>query len=207
MKEKILAELKKKYTGQLTVKFMESLSERLADKVTKEEEIQGVIDELENSPIKITDLQSEGDRRASELQKTTKELQDEIKALKEKKDEPPKTNNGEPVKPDYDSEIKTLKQKLEGLEKLDKQREARAALKERAKEKKIPNVLIESIQVDSIDKVDEIVSEMEKKASTLRQELINQDLGGEPPKKSSGPAGNKEQVAEDIKSHPIKVKK
>jgi len=200
MKEKILTALKTKYKDLgFGEKAFEGVADYLAKTVTEEDKIETAIGGVETL---LKSFQSEGDRRASELQKTTKELQDEIKALKEKKAEPK-----EQGKPDYDSEIQTLKQKLEGLEKLDKQREARALLKERAKEKKIPNVLIENIQVDSIDKVDEIVSEMEKKASILRQELINQDLGGEPPKKSSGPGGNKEQIAEDIKSHPIKVKK
>jgi seryl-tRNA synthetase len=203
MKEKILTALKTKYKDLgFGEKAFEGVADYLAKTVTEEDKIETAIGGVETL---LKSFQSEGDRRASELQKTTKELQDEIKALKEKKAEP--KESGKPAKPDYDSEIQALKQKLEGLEKLDKQREARAALKERAKEKKIPNVLIENIQVDSIDKVDEIVSEMEKKASILRQELINQDLGGEPPKKSSGPGGNKEQIAEDIKSHPVKVKK
>jgi len=206
MKDKILTELKKKYSGQLTTKFMESLAERLAEKVTKEEEIQGVIDELEKSPIKITDLQAEGDRRATELQKTTQELQDEIKALKEEKADPPSDDKKKGDQKDYDQEIKALQKKLEGLEKLNKQRDARATLKERAKEKKIPSVLYEELKVDSVDEVDNIVTKLEEKALALRQEIINESVKDKKPVMGSGPVGNKQQIIDDYKSHPIKKK-
>lgn len=202
MKDKILAELKAKFSGQLTSKFMESLSERLAIKVTKEEDIQGVISELENSPIKITDLQVEGDRRATELQKRNKELQDEINALKTKT---PKTT-AEPQTqdaPEWVKELQSLKSELDSLKKVDQQRQARAALVERAKEKKIPSLLVDGVTVDSIDDVDEIVSKLEEKATALKQELINEGLAGKPPAKPTGTFGAKEQIAQDIKANPI----
>ena len=202
MKDKILAELKAKYSGQLTSKFMESLSERLATKVTKEEDIQGVISELENSPIKITDLQTEGDRRATELQKRNKELQDEINALKVRTPEPP-AEPPKPGAPDWAKDLQSLRSELDSMKKADQQRQARAALVERAKEKKIPSLLVDGVMVDSIDEVNEIVSKLEEKATALKQELINEGLAGKPPAKPSGVYGAKEQIANDIKAHPI----
>jgi len=197
MKEKILTELKKKYTGQLTTNYMESLSERLADKVTKEEDIQTVIADLENSPIKITDLQSEGDRRATELQNKLKTLQDELTSLKDA----PKTD---PPKPDdVSTQLQAIKSELENFKKTEKQREARATLQERAKEKNIPKLLLDDVNVDSIDQIDDIVLKLEEKAIALKQELVNAQLKGEPPKKGDPQNLGQKQIIDDIKANPI----
>ena len=142
MKDKIYAELKKKYAGQLTSKFMESLSERLAESVKEESEIENVVNGLESSPINIKDIQAESDRRVAELQAKVKEL--------ENKPTPTQAPTQAPTNPD----IAALMQKFESFEKRDSQREARAMLLERAKAKNIPAVLLDGIQVDSPEQVD-----------------------------------------------------
>lgn len=199
MKEKILTELKKKYSGQLTVKFMESLADRLAINVKDEKEIEGALSELDKSHIKITDLQAEGDRRATELQNQIQLLQGELTKLKEVK--PP-----EPGKPDesggFLTELKTLKQELEDFKKLDRQREARAKLTERAKEKKIPSMLIETAQIESLDQLETVLSSLEEKSTALRQEFKNSELKSNPPAKGQGTPAT--EIQNEIKAHPVK---
>ena len=186
MKDKIYAELKKKYSGQLTSKFMESLSERLAASVKEDSEIENVVNGLESSPINIKDIQAESDRRVATLQAKIEEL--------EKK---PTTPAPEP--PSANPDIAALMQKFETLEKRESQREARAMLLERAKAKNIPAVLLDGIQVDSPDRVDETVNALYDKAQTLRQQMIQEGLVGEPPKKPSGGA-NSNQTVDEVKN-------
>lgn len=205
MKEKILAELKAKFAGQLTAKFMESLSERLAVKVTKEEEIEGAIAELENSPIKITDLQSEGDRRATELQskfqKTKADLEAELEELKTKK-----PGQDPPTKQEGSDQIKALEDRLAAFEQKDKERELRATLTERAKAKNIPAALLKNVSITSVDDIDEAVSNLEKEAQEIRQAWINDGVVGEKPSKPDGGAGTDEQIKDDIEKYSKKIK-
>jgi hypothetical protein len=198
MKEKILAELKKKYTGQLTMKFMESLAERLAVTITDEKDIEGEISKLDGLAIKITDIQAEGDRRAGELQTKLKELQDELKVLKEKPKPEIKDDN---VK----SEIDAIKSELENFRKFNKQQQARALFIERAKEKKIPKLLYDGIEIDELEKVDEVVKSLEDKSNELRQEILNEKLKGEPSPQGNGVVSSTAtQVIDDIKNFKIK---
>jgi len=189
MKEKIITELKKKHSGQLTAKFMESLAERLSAKVEKEEDIQGVIDELDNSPIKLTDLQAEGDRRATELQKKIDELQGQTKM--------------QPIKDTVDDtvigQLKKFSEKLEQLERDNKKEKARSALLQRLKEKDIPAVLLENVTVDAVEQVDEVVEKLERQATELRKQLGVQ-LPTDPPRRATGPDSKTEQIINDLKT-------
>jgi hypothetical protein len=77
-RKQILAQLKVKYPG-VSEKVLGLIADKLVAKVTAEDEIEGVLTELENSPISIKDyadfLQKEGDRRVTEAtkKKTTEE--------------------------------------------------------------------------------------------------------------------------------------
>jgi len=194
MKEKLVAELKKKYAGQLTTKFIENLADRLSEKVEKEEDIEGVISELEQSPIRVQDLQAEGDRRATDLKKQIEELQDKIKQPTKPTDppKPPRTDTSE------------LEQKLADLERKWSQREARNSLIEKAKEKRIPQVLLNNVQVDDPEKVDEVLQRLEEQSSALKQEMIKEGLVTEPPKRPQGGADDKKQTRDDIEKFKIK---
>jgi hypothetical protein len=203
MKEKLLAELKKKYTGQLTVKYMEALAERLEPKVKDEKDIEGVINELENLPIKITDLQAEGDRRATDEQKRAQaqaaQLQTQIDELKKAKiDEPRPTGGGA-----YDLQINELKKQLTDLQHFTKKQTATSMLREVAGKKKIMSSLLEGVEIDDVSKVDEVIEKLEAKQTAIRQEFINTELGGEAPKKSTAKATN-EQIRSDIEKYKIK---
>lgn len=193
MKDKLVAELKKKYTGQLTSKFIESLAERLSEKVEKEEDIEGVISELEQSPIRVQDLQVEGDRRATDLKKQVEELQEKLKQPPSPpKTDPPRTDTSE------------LEQKLADLERKWSQREARSALLEKAKEKRIPQVLLANVQVDDPAKVDEVLERLEEQSTALKQEMLKEGLVTEPPKKPQGGADDSKQTRDDIEKFKIK---
>ena len=197
MKEKILSELTKKYTGQASKKYLENLAERLAETIEKEEDIQGVIDELEASPVKIGDLQTEGDRRVAELKK-------ELEALK-KKPEPPspdpddklKNLNTEGTSQEVLRELESLKKEI-AQERKERQRQAaRAALMERIKDKQIPKALIDDATVDSVDDVDLAVERLTEKADAIRKELGTPSQ--EPPRKGDHLTTSAKQVEEDIK--------
>lgn len=201
MKEKILAELKKKYAGQLTQSFMENLADRLAEKVTKEEEIQGVIDELDKLPIKIKDLQAEGDRRATELQKSSKqkveELEAEIQKIKGlKKDEP--------LEKDYDKEIQALKQQIDDLSSTNKKERAVSKLREMAKSKKISSVLVDSVSIDDESKIDEVIKVLEEKQLKIKQEMIDSGEHIGTPRASNPTLLGDSSVKESIKANKIK---
>ena len=201
MKDKIFAELKKKYAGQLTTKFIESLADRLSEKVEKEEDIEGVIGELEFSPIKVTDLQAEGDRRATEVSVKVKDLKEQIEKLKNPpKEEPKGEPNGEP-KHDHYTE---LKKELDEIKKRESRRELLTKLTEKAKAKNIPQVLIDNTSIDIEDDVDEVLSGLEAKAKELKQQMISEGLVSEPPKRPSGGGGEDEEVKEAITKNKVR---
>lgn len=72
MKEKILAELKKKYPGQ-SLRLLGLIADKLAKTVTEESAIEGAIAELEKLPVNISELgnilQKEADFRVTEAKK------------------------------------------------------------------------------------------------------------------------------------------
>ncbi len=193
MKEKLIAELKTKYAGQLTTKFIESLAERLIVKVEKEEDIEGVISELDNSPIRVQDLQAEGDRRATDLNKKIQEMEERLKEKPKESVEPPKDP---PDTGDIDKRFAELEKKLS-------QRDAMITLRERAKEEKIPSVLLSGVQIEHPDKVEEVLEGLKTKTSQLQKEMIGANLVGEPPKKGTSGANNKDQVRRDIEANRI----
>lgn len=72
MREKILAELRKRFSG-LPTKLLELVATKLAGTVTEEDKIEAAIDGLANSPLSLQDfagqLKSESDRRVTEARK------------------------------------------------------------------------------------------------------------------------------------------
>ncbi len=200
MKEKILAELRKKYEGQATLKFLESLAERLAEKVKEEKDIQGAISELENSPIRVTDLQSEGDRRATELQAKFTKTKSEIEAEKARiEEELNKLKEPGTKKPD-DDQIKKLEDRLAAFELKEAKREIRNTLAERAKLKSIPPALYKHVTVNSLDEIDGVVADLEKEAQDIKQAWINDGVVSKAPSKPDGKPGDNEQIKSDIET-------
>ena len=201
MKEKLLLELNKKYAGQATSKFLESLAERLAEKVEKESEIEGIIAELDKSPIRVTDLQSEGDRRATELQAKFTKTKSEIEAEKARiEDELAKLKGTPPGPGKDDDQIKKLEDRLAAFEQKEAEREIRNTLSERAKAKNIPPALYKHVTVKSLDEIDGVVADLEKESQDIKQAWINEGVVGKPPSKPDGKPGDNEQIKSDIEA-------
>jgi hypothetical protein len=201
MKAEILATLKTKYKDLgFSEKTLDGVAEYLSQTVKEKEQINAATTGID-SLLRV--FQSENDRRASELQTTITELQKQIDSKKEEKG-----GAGEQKpNPDISQQITDLRSELESLRLENKKKEVRAVFLERAKAKKIPQILINSANVEDESKIDEVISDLETKANELKQELINEGLGGNPPARGSGAAGAKEQIIDDIKNNPIVVKK
>lgn len=212
MREKIIAELEKKYTGRLSKKLIDEIAERLSTKVKDEQEIEGVIkSELEESTIKISDLQSEGDRRATELQTKFTRTKSEIEAEKAKiKDELEELKNKAPgPKKDNDKDddrVKQLEDRLLAFEQKEKEREVRGELETRAKAKKIPSALVKRVKIESVDEIDNVISDLEKESQEIRQAWINEGVVGKAPGKSDSDPDDNEQIISDIKEHSKNIK-
>ncbi len=192
MIDKLKAELTKKYAGQATKEYLENLADRLAEKIEKEEDIQGVIDELEANPVKIGDLQTEGDRRVAKLKK-------ELEELRKKPEPPPKETPKPPIKDDTVAEqIAELKKQIEDDRKERQRQAARAKLLERIQDKQIPKALTDDIVVDSVDEVEEAAERLIQKADAIRKEMGTPNQ--EPPKKGDGQQTSRKQVVEDLKT-------
>jgi hypothetical protein len=197
LKEKLVAELKGKYQGQTTTKFIDSLADRLIVKVEKEEDIKGVIDELENSPVKVADIQAEGDRRATELTQ-------KIKELEKKAGETPPRVEPKPKDDDTLSRLEKIEKMLLERELREKSERAMVQFKKRIDELKIPRAMIEGIEVESTDVVDDHVSKVEKRY----KELVNQIKGpeGENPPKKGDPAAARQKVVDEIRKFSKNIK-
>lgn len=188
MIEKLKSELLKKYSGQTTRDYLENLAGRLAEKIEKEEDIQGVIDELDSSPVKIGDLQTEGDRRVAKLKK-------ELEELKKKKAEPAPLPPPDPGS-DVSREIAELKKAIDQERRERRKQEARAKLMERVKDKQIPRALIDDVVIDSVDEVDDAVQRLQEKAEAIRKEIGTPSQ--EQPKKGDPVQTSQKQVIEDL---------
>jgi len=175
MKEKILSELKKKYSGQATAKLLETIAERLVSKVAEEKDIEGVVNELENGAITFKDVQGEGDRRAADYIETNKKLQAELEAAKkpvEKKEE---------QKPD-DEVTKKLDEMLAKIENLEKEKQSKSkkeAIAAKLKEKGIPDFYLDGLNIDSVTEED-AVNSCEKLHEKAKEEYGNKDNNSRP---------------------------
>ena len=198
MKKQILVELKKKYAGQLTSKFMESLAERLAEKVEKEEDIEGAIGELEGSVVKIGDIQTEGDRRVTELNAKLKEYEKRMEELESKPPED-KTIQDKVDISKLEGMIQDLQGKFDAKEKEALKDKARAMLLERVADKRIPKVLLDKVDISSPDEVDAAIEQLEDDHQHLKKEM-GVDLSQDPPRRGEPNTGGAKQVIEDLKT-------
>jgi hypothetical protein len=176
MKEKILAELVKKFPG-LSKEFLGFWAEKMAVKTTEESAIEGAIGELEKLPIPLTDLaaafQKEGDKRATEAATTRENSLKEKFDLVEKKAAPAKPA-GEDNKPGDDTGyskleamILNLTNKMEEKEKLSVKDAAIAKFKAQAAEKKIPEFALNGITVENEEGIAEALTKAEQAYTPL----------------------------------------
>lgn len=188
MKEKILAELKKKFSG-LSNEFLAFLADKLVPKVTEESQIEGAITELNNSPIPVTDLaaefQREGDRRATgAAQKRETELKEKYDFSEKKKAED-KPVDTKPNEGGSNSELAEVKAQLAVLtEKLTKQEQqnsregllGKLKAKVAEKNKSIPDSFLANKVVEKEEDLDRIADEVVTSYNEVRQHFLNQGM-------------------------------
>jgi hypothetical protein len=177
MKEKILAQLIAKYPG-VSKKFLGLLAEKQSTKVTDETQIEGVINELDNLPISVTDLaaewQKEGDARVIAAKK-------EWLVNPPKPDKPPKTDPPptDPPKPDDEPAwFKAYREandaKLNGLLQEKQQQSLQQKLKSHEKLKDIPEKFWSKRQLPKDEEIDAFADEV----ATDYSEIVPQQTQG-----------------------------
>lgn len=208
MKEKILTFLKSKLTG-IPDNYLSGIADLYSKTIADEKTIETTLTDhvLEVIKLSATQLQVEGDRRATEAQKTALTnymkkhgLDENGKPIKKEKD-PEKDVTPEDAPAWFKSyqekverETKELKSKLDNFE-LEKQR---ATLHNKTmaklKEKGIPELFIKvverNLKVESEDKIDQLVSEIEGDFNTYKQGMAEQGVVISKPIKPDG--GNPE---------------
>jgi hypothetical protein len=173
LKDKILAELRKKYPG-LAANVLGLLAEKLEPTVSEESQIEAAVTALENSPIKPADyaqfVQKEGDRRVTEALKKTPP-----------KTDPPKNDPPKPADPNDPlaqllQEVTKGTAKREQLEKREGQKTVTEQFHAKLTEKKIPISLAKIVNPESADQLDEALATVEAEWNTMKQDLTNQGL-------------------------------
>lgn len=196
MRDKILAELKKKFPG-LSNELLGLVADKMATKVTADDQLQGAIAELDNSPIPISEyaafLQKEGDRRVSEATKTHERTLREKYDFKEKtKIDPPPPND--PPKNDIEAmqaQLRQLTEKLTGFETKEQRQAWHDALMKKLGEKKIPAVFAKGKTLESADQIDAVLAEIEADYTEVKQGFTNEGLMQQPlPPGSEGRTDN-----------------
>jgi len=201
MKQKILAELKKKFPG-LQNEFLLFIAAKLEAKVKEDSEIEGAITELDTIlPIQeqADFFQSESDRRVTEAKK-------KFEAEKKPDDETKKDDKSKELTGDAKTMemLKTLSDKLEAFEKKESISKLSEKFKLKLAEKKIPLQFAKRVVIESEDQMDALLTEVEADYNEVIQSKTDQDLeGSTPPKGGTGKTSklaSKEEVADVVNS-------
>lgn len=209
MKEKILEQLMKKYSGVATKKFLSDLADRMSKKITQESEIEPAIQELENAPVTINDLQSEGDRRATELQQKIDLLTNKLNELEKSggSGKGDQSGNGDAnggsteKKPGGSTEVDELQKKIELLmARLDKMESGKkiSTIREQLDKKlngKVPKAHYKNWQITDDSDVDKLATEIESNFTEVQQEITNSNV-----KPDNVMSGNIKQDSEKVKA-------
>lgn len=183
MKEKILAQLKQKYAGVSAI-LLGLYADKLAAKVTTEDQIEGAVNELDNLPISIIEqnrfYQTEGDRRATEAAATREaKLKEQFNFVD--KSTPPNPPSP-PSPPVQNPEIEALKKKLEQFEKNEIRSKQLLKAQSLLDEKKIPkpfySKILERTEFTTDEDIDKVVNEIDGDYSSFKQSLIDEGLLG-----------------------------
>lgn len=187
MKEKILAELKKKYSG-LSNELLGLIADKLAVKITTDEQIRGGIDELENLPISLPDyatfLQKEGDRRVSTATQTHERTLREKYDFKEKGNTPNPPNPPNPPTPpgpgpdsELAAQVKAVADKLLMMERREQQQQMQDQFIKKLTEEKIPVTFARGRVIEQPEQIDAMLAEAKAEYTEVKQTLINEGLG------------------------------
>ena len=202
MKEKILQALKTKYTGVQAL-VLDRVADELAKTVTEETAIETAVGGVGGLITTFNSiLQSEGDRRATEASKTAVGNYEKQHNLKEGKPiEAPKPADPNDVATIVANAVKAAVEPLQNEINQFKQKGSTEALTAKLKakmaEKKIPEAFLKGRTIESEEKLDIVLSEIESDFTAVKQSLINEGVVVEPPK---GSIGNPSSVDADIEA-------
>lgn len=213
MKEKILVQLRVKFPG-VPKELLGRVADKMATKVTAEDQIQGAIGELDNLPLSITDyaafLQQEGDRRVTDAKRAWEQSQNKPDEDDDQEDDPapakPDSKPGKKEKKGGNDDIAKLTAAVQALtEKVNstEQRQTQKTLSEQLHvklgEKKIPVVFAKGRTVDKPEDLETVLAEIESDHNAYKQELVNQGFAqGTSPAGGSGGNIDKTKVEADI---------
>lgn len=201
MKEKILAVLKTKYSGVQSL-VLDRIAEHLATTVTEEANIETAISGVGGLiPVFSQILQSEGDRRATDAQKTAITNYEKQHNLKEGKPlVAPKVDDPNDisalVSKAVEAAVKPLQEELQVFKKKGSTEELTSKLKVKLAEKKIPEVFIKGRTIESEEQINTVLAEIEADFNTTKQHLVNDGVVVEKPVSSSSNPSNVDKTIE-----------
>lgn len=180
MKEKVLAFLKTKLNG-VAESYLSGVADYYSKTVTDESEIETALNDSVIGLLKVNAaiLQQEGDRRATEAQKTALKNFMEKNGLDE--NGKPKTPQSEPDSVEaileklLSEKLTPLQEKLTGFEQKELQSARMNKLNERLSAAGVPKTFIKgrNINIQSDEEIDSIFSEIETDFIGVRQELAD----------------------------------
>lgn len=178
MKEKILAELKKKFPG-LSNEFLGFLAIKLEPKATDDTQIEGAITELDKIlPIKdqAAFFQSESDRRVTSAEKTLRDKYD----FKEKgapQDPPEKQKPG--ANDEYEKRIAAIDAKLLEIETREARQKLNDAFIKKLADEKIPMSFARGHVIEKPEDIETAFSKASEEYAAIKQDFINQGFSQE----------------------------
>ncbi|HEY4207988.1 MAG TPA: hypothetical protein VGM31_14290 [Puia sp.] len=202
MREKILAELNKKYLG-LSKKVLGLVADKLTTTVTEESQIAGAIAGLDNLPITLTEfadiLQKDGDARVTEALKKAKTRKEPTGDNDvDPEEEPAKGSNAALAK-----QIADLSKLVMGVVQNNTQKTLAEQLHAKLTEKKIPLHMAKGRVIEKAEDLDTMVADIETTFNDLKQDLANQGFTSVSTPTGGGPAeqkGGAKAAAADIES-------
>jgi hypothetical protein len=167
MKEKIKEQLKAKLKAagvNLSNKRMDAIADRLSTKITKEEEIDAKLDELnELSPFaemaKFDDYERAKEAKEKE-DKKKKDAEDAAAAAKDKEEEKP-ADSAKAKDDEMPAWFKPYAEDLQSIKKKETQTTLRQQLEAKMKEKNIPMVFAKGRTLEKEEDIEALVTELE----------------------------------------------
>lgn len=202
MKEKLLAELKKKFPG-LPVEFLGLFAEKMALKVTEDTQIEGAIAELDNLPVPIPDLaaqfQRDGDRRAREAANTRENsLKEKFnfveKSTTETKPTPPSLVEN-PQIAELLNEMKALREERAAEQKAKSREVLLGKVKAKFGDKSIPDFCFTGVNLEKEEDVEAAYQQVETNYNNLKQHFVDQGFSQNTVPLGGSLTGGKESVS------------
>lgn len=182
LKAQVLAKLKAKFPG-LPEAFLGFVADKVSAKVTEESQIEGVIDELNNGAISLTDqaafFQAESDRRVTEAKKKWEEKKPgstNPNPKKKKGKEDDEDEEDDDALTEQQRQLKELQAKVEAFERSQQTKSLTEQLHQKLKEKNIPLTFAKGRLPENADALDSLVTEIETDYNEVKQEFTNQGL-------------------------------